>query len=274
MMDVPLTALGMLSFVLLLYSDKQTLPAVLAGIAFGLAILTKSAAAFLFVPGFIALALAWHGPSFFWSKAMALAAALTLAIALPWHVWAALSYGRSFVGPYFFFHIVHRFAQPMEGHEGDYFYYFHLYLHNAGLLALVHAAGIALAIMLAIRQRNSWLTAVTILPVGSFLIVSLQQTKIGWYLTPVYPGAALATAVALGKLLRDTKTRATAVVLASLLALPGTINGRDVFVETYNILDYSPEIRSLRNSPSFVKGRMPVLYTLGVAEPAARLLSR
>src|ERR1041384_1411337 len=51
MMDVPLTVFGMLSFVLLLYADKQRWPAILAGISFGLAILTKSVAAFLFVPG-------------------------------------------------------------------------------------------------------------------------------------------------------------------------------------------------------------------------------
>jgi len=84
MMDVPLTVLGMLSFVLLLYGGRRTLPVMLAGISFGLAILTKSAAALLFIPGLVAIALASHGLRFFWSKEMLWGAASTLVIALPW----------------------------------------------------------------------------------------------------------------------------------------------------------------------------------------------
>jgi 4-amino-4-deoxy-L-arabinose transferase-like glycosyltransferase len=269
MMDVPLTALGMLSFVLLLHGDKQRLPVILAGISFGLAILAKSAAAFLFVPGLVAIALASRGMRFFWSKEMLWAAALTLVIALPWHLWTALSYGPSFVGRYFFFHVVRRFGQPLEGHEGDFFYYFDLYLHNAGWLALVHAAGIALACAIALRRPNARLAALVTLPLGAFLIVSLQRTKIGWYLTPVYPGAALAAAVALAHLLRNAGARIIAILFATLLAVPGIVDGRGAFIETYNILDFSPEVRSLRNTPLFVN-RVPLLYVFDVADPAPR----
>jgi hypothetical protein len=241
----------------------------LAGISFGLAILTKSAAAFLFVPGLVAIALALRGLRFFWTKEMLWAAALTLAIALPWHIWAALSYGRSFVGPYFVFQLLRRFAEPIEGHEGGFFFYFDLYLHNAGSLAFVHAAGIALACGIAIRERNSRLAAVVILALGAFLIVSLQRTQIGWYLTPVYPGAALAAALALVNLLRSTQTRAIAILFAALLAVPGIIDGRGSFLDTYNVLEFSPEVRSLRNTPVFVN-RVPLLYTFDVADPAPR----
>jgi 4-amino-4-deoxy-L-arabinose transferase-like glycosyltransferase len=269
MMDVPLTVFGMLSFVLLLYADKQRWPAILAGISFGLAILTKSVAAFLFVPGLMAIALSSRGFRSFWSKEMLWAAASAIVIALPWHIWAALGYGRSFLDPYFFFHIVHRFAEPIEGHEGGFSYYFDLYLHNTGWLALVHAAGIAIACVMAIRQRNSRLAAVITLALGAFLIVSLQRTKIGWYLTPVYPGAALAAALSLTSLLRNTRASAIALLLGALLAVPGIVDGRGPFVDPYNILVFSPEVRSLRNTSVFVN-RVPLLYTFDVADPAPR----
>ena len=269
MTDVPLTALGMSAFVLLLYGDKRGWPVMLAGIPFGLAILVKSAAAFLFVPGLVAIALASRGVRFFWSKEMLWAAALSLVIALPWHLWTALSYGPSFLGPYFFFQVLRRFGQPLEGHEGDFFYYFDLYLHNAGWLALVHATGIALACIIALRRRNARLAALVTLPLGAFLIVSLQRTKIGWYLTPVYPGAALAAAVALAHLLRNAGARIIAILFAALLAVPGIVDGRGAFIETYNILDFSPEVRSLRNTPLFVN-RVPLLYVFDVADPAPR----
>jgi 4-amino-4-deoxy-L-arabinose transferase-like glycosyltransferase len=269
MADVPLTALGTLSFVLLLYGDKPGIAIILAGVAFGLAIMTKSAAAFLFVPGLVALALASRGPFFFRSKEILLAAALALIIALPWHIWAALSYGRSFLDPYFFFHVGRRFAKALEGHEGGLFYYFDLYWHNAGWLAPVHAAGIVLACVIAIRERNPRLMAVVTLPFGAFLIVSLQQTKIGWYLTPVYPGAALAAALVIVHSLRNVGTYAVAILFATLLAVPGIVDGRGAFVETYNILEFSPEVRSLRNTPLFAN-RVSLLYTFDVADPAPR----
>jgi 4-amino-4-deoxy-L-arabinose transferase-like glycosyltransferase len=269
MMDVPLMTLGMMSFVLLLYGERKRWATVLAGIPFGLAILTKSAAAFLFFPGLLALALALHGFGFFRCREAILAAALALVIALPWHIWAALTYGRSFLGAYFFFHVLRRFAQPLEGHEEGFFYYFDLYPHSAGWLALVHAAGIALIGAMAIRQRNSRLASVVTLPIGAFLIVNLQGTKIGWYLTPVYPGAALAAALALVNLLHDFRARVMAILLGSLLAVPGIADGRGNFVDAYDIIVFSPEVRSLRNTPVFVK-RVPLLYTFDVADPAPR----
>ncbi|MGE5853702.1 MAG: hypothetical protein ACM35E_11260, partial [Deltaproteobacteria bacterium] len=165
--------------------------------------------------------------------------------------------------------LLRRFAEPIEGHEGGSFFYFDLYLHNAGWLAFVHAAGIALACIMAIRQRNSRLAAVVILALGAFLIVSVQRTKIGWYLTPVYPGAALAAALALVKLLRDSRARAIAVLLGTLLAVPGIVDGRGGFVETYDIVVFSPEVRSLRNTSVFVN-RVPLLYTFDIADPAPR----
>jgi len=197
------------------------------------------------------------------------AAALSLVIALPWHLWTALSYGPSFLGPYFLFQVVRRFGHPLEGHEGDFFYYFDLYLHNAGWLALVHAAGIALACIIAFRRRDARLAALVTLPIGAFLIVSLQQTKIGWYLTPVYPGAALAAALAIVNLLRNVGGRVIAILFATLLAVPGIVDGRGAFVEMYNIVDFSPEVRSLRDTPLFVN-RVPLLYASDVGDPAPR----
>ncbi|HEX7229177.1 MAG TPA: glycosyltransferase family 39 protein [Candidatus Binatia bacterium] len=269
MTDVPLTALGMSTFVLLLYGDKRKWPVMLAAISFGLAILVKSAAAFLFVPGLVAIALASRGVRFFRSKEMLWAAALSLVIALPWHLWTTLSYGSSFLGPYFFSQVLRRFGQPLEGHEGDFFFYFDLYLHNAGWLALVHAAGIALACIIALRRRDARLAALVTLPLGAFLIVSLQRTKIGWYLTPVYPGAALAAALAIVNLLRHVRDRVIAVLFATLLAVPGIVDGRGAFVEMYNIVDFSPEVRSLRDTPLFVN-RVPLLYVFDVGDPSPR----
>jgi hypothetical protein len=199
-----------------------------------------------------------------------LAIALALGIALPWHIWSVTTHGRSFIDQYLVFHILGRFAGPLEGHEGGPFYYIASYRYNAGWFALVHAVGIALALVLAILQRDRLLAAVVLLAVGAFTMVNVQGTKIGWYLIPVYPGAALAAALAITRLLHSPILRVAAFVLAIVFAVPAIIDGRGVFAEQYNILGYSPEVRSLRNVRPFVKAPIPVLYTIALSEPAPR----
>lgn len=271
MTDVPLTSLGMLSVVLLLCAKKRPSLMMSAGAAFGLAILTKSVAAFLFLPGLLSIAVAQHGGRVLHSKQIGLATIVALAVALPWHAWSTVTYGRSFLDQYFGLHVVDRFLRPLEGHEGSSFYYLETYFHNAGFLAPVHAAGIALALGLAIIKRDPLLAAASILPLAAFTIVSLQGTKIGGYLTPVCPGAALAAALGITSLLHNNApARVAVLLLATLLAVPGTVNGRGRFVDGSDILVFSPEVRSLRGTEVFATGRVPLLYTFGPAEPALR----
>jgi 4-amino-4-deoxy-L-arabinose transferase-like glycosyltransferase len=270
MTDVPLTTLGMLSVVLLLRAEKRPLLMILAGAVFGLAILTKSAAAFLFLPGLLLIALAQNGIRFFYSRDIGLATVAALAVALPWHGWSAVTYERSFLDQYFGLHILNRFLQPLEGHEGSSLYSLETYFHNTGFLAPVHAAGIALAVGLAIVKRDRLLAAASILPLAAFTIVSLLETKMGAYLTPVCPGAALAAALGITNLVHNRRSRIAVLLLATLLALPGIVSGRGPFVETSDILVFSPEVRSLRDKEVFASGRVPLLYTFGVAEPALR----
>ncbi len=270
MTDVPLAALGMLSVVLLLYANERSSLIIAAGAAFGLAILTKSAAAFLFLPGLLAIAIAQHGLRFLRCRKTWLAAILAIAIALPWHVCLALTYGHSFVDQYLGFHILSRFASPLEGHEGSSFYYLETYFQKAGFLAPFHAAGTGLAVSLAIVRRDRLLAGVSILALAAFAIVSVQGTKIGGYLTPVYPVAALAAALGITRFIPNTRALVALLMVATLLALPGIMLDRGRFVETADLVHFSPEVRSLTTTPVFANGRVSLLYSFGLSEPALR----
>ena len=83
MTDVPLATLGMLSVVLLLYANGRSSLIMAAGAAFGIAILTKSVAAFLFLPGLLAIAIAQHGLGFLRSREIWLAAIVAIALRYP-----------------------------------------------------------------------------------------------------------------------------------------------------------------------------------------------
>jgi|GEM_PF-2362485 len=270
MTDVPLATLGMLSVVLLLYANERSALMMAAGAAFGLAILTKSAAAFLFLPGLLAIAIAQHGLGFLRSREIWLATSVAIAVALPWHVWLAWMYGDSFVDQYLGFHILARFASPLEGHEGSSFYYLETYFQKAGFLAFVHVAGTGLSVGLATVRRDRLLAAASILALAAFVIVSVQGTKIGGYLTPVYPVGALAAALGIAGCIQNTRALIAVLAIATLLALPGIVNGRGSFAETSDLVHYSPEVRALRNTQLFANGRVSLLYSFGLSEPALR----
>jgi 4-amino-4-deoxy-L-arabinose transferase-like glycosyltransferase len=268
MTDVPLATMGMLSVVLLLYANSRSSLTVAAGAAFGFAILTKSAAAFLFLPGLLAIAIAEHGLGFLRSREIWLATSVALAVALPWHACLAWMYGDSFVDQYFGLHIVNRFLRPLEGHEGSSFYYLDTYFQKAGVLAPVHAAGTALAVSLAVVRRDRLLAGASILALAAFAIVSVQETKIGGYLTPVYPATALAAALGTARLIQNTRALVGLLVATTLLVLPGIVIGRGPFAETLDLVHFSPEVRALRNTRLFTNGRVPLLYSFGLSEPA------
>jgi 4-amino-4-deoxy-L-arabinose transferase-like glycosyltransferase len=270
MTDVPLATLGMLSVVLLLYANERSALMMAAGAAFGLAILTKSAGAFLFLPGLLAIAIAQHGLGFLRSREIWLATSVAIAVALPWHVWLAWMYGDLFVDQYFGFHILARFASPLEGHEGSSFYYLETYFQKAGFLAFVHVAGTGLSVGLATVRRDRLLAAASILALAAFVIVSVQGTKIGGYLTPVYPVGALAAALGIAGCIQNTRALIAVAAITTLLALPGIVNGRGPFAETSDLVHYSPEVRALRNTQLFANGRVSLLYSFGLSEPALR----
>jgi hypothetical protein len=108
------------------------------------------------------------------------------------------------------------------------------------------------------------------LATSAFLIVSAQATKIAWYTTPVYPAAAIVTAIVVTRSIRTDIGRFVVVALLIGLAIPGIRYGRGSFVEDYNILDYSPEVRSLRDAEPFANRRVSTLYLLDVSDPAPR----
>src|SRR5688572_13991017 len=270
MTDVPLAALGMLSLVFLLYANGRSSLIMAAGAAFGLAILTKSAAAFLFFPGLLAIAIAEHGSGFLRSREICLATTVAIAVALPWHVCLAWMYGNSFVDQYLGLHILARFASPLEGHQGSSFYYLDTYFQKGGFLAPVHAAGTAFAVSLAIVKRDRFLAAASILALAAFAIVSVQGTKIGGYLTPIYPATALAAALGIARLIQNPRALVVLLAATSLLALPGIVIGRGRFVETSDLVHFSPEVRALRNTQLFENGRVSLLYSFGLSEPALR----
>lgn len=268
MLDVPLLTFGVLAVVLVIHAgERGRWLMAAAGAAFGLAVMTKFVAAGLFVPGLLALIVARRGARSLLSRDVIRAAFVALLVSLPWHLEQAFAYGRPFVDSYVMWNVLERLSQPLDQHTGGALYYLKIYRYNAGLLAPVHAAGVLLAIGLAVWRRERMLGALVVLALGTFCVVNASATKIGWYLTPVYACAALCAGTALACALRSARAQAAACFVALALVVPGALEGRGRFVEDYNVMDFSDDVRLLAGQAPF-GSRVPKLHVYVVSVPA------
>jgi 4-amino-4-deoxy-L-arabinose transferase-like glycosyltransferase len=164
------------------------------GVFFGLALMTKQVVA-LIVPLLILLYLFSTQKSFkpLFSRQFALRFwGVALLIFLPWVIFMAVSYGVEFLNWFFVFSDVSRATGALEGHSGGFFYYCG-YLGSAEWwwAALLPFAAALSAFKAVFRRSRSDLFVLSwmLLVLAAF---SLIQTKLEWYILPVFPAFALA----------------------------------------------------------------------------------
>jgi 4-amino-4-deoxy-L-arabinose transferase-like glycosyltransferase len=163
------------------------------GVFFGLALMTKQVVAFA-VPLLILLYLLsaqksikpLFGRQFalrFWGVA--------LLIFLPWVLYMSASYGVPFLDWFFVYSVFSRAVEALEGHAGGLLYYFgYLWSAEWWMAVLPFAAGLCVFRAVFRHSRNDlFVVGWMVLLLAAF---SLVQTKLEWYILPVFPAFALA----------------------------------------------------------------------------------
>ena len=113
---------------------------------------------------------------------------------LPWHLYAYLRHGDSFLTPYFYEQVVRRATAQIEFHFENRWYYFNYLWHNLGLgVILVAFFG---AISLVLSRRHLYLLWWVMAPLAIF---TLAKTRLFWYILPIYPALALLISHAIGQ---------------------------------------------------------------------------
>ncbi|MEM2935659.1 MAG: glycosyltransferase family 39 protein [Candidatus Bathyarchaeia archaeon] len=191
MLDVPLTfflSSSIYFYILNEKSDNNKRYTLLSGIFFGLALMTKQVAAFLtfLIIGFY-LIVTQKNIRFLLSKRFTFFWVNGLLIFAPWIVYMHLRFGSDFWQNYFFYSVFQRSVEPIETHVGRYLYYFvYLSTHEYWIYLL------PFAISICVHKRKKedilvliWITVV----LGVFTIA---QTKLYWYILPVFPAFSIA----------------------------------------------------------------------------------
>ena len=131
-----------------------------------------------------------------------------LILILPWHIYEYLKYGQKFIDGYIVFHFIKRFFIPLEGHRENFNYYF-VYLFDPKN----YIWGMALLISIVFKLINkrwfvflfNFLTMFNILFI--LLFYSIAQTKLYWYISPIYPFAALLIASQIARIVKKLKNK-------------------------------------------------------------------
>ena len=196
MTDVPLVffILASLYFMLLTEDAKNSnLFAILSGLCFGLALMTKQTEALL-IPAILTtyFILTNRSIRFIVTKRFALFLGVALMVFAPWLIYMSLHFGSNFWDSYFLYATFTRAGSPLEGHVGNYLYYFNYLFTSENLLwVILLPFAVGLSAYLAIRRSKTDILILTWLALV-LLVFTFAQTKIYYYILPAFPAFAIA----------------------------------------------------------------------------------
>ncbi|HEV2802712.1 MAG TPA: glycosyltransferase family 39 protein [Pyrinomonadaceae bacterium] len=152
-----------------------------------------------------------------------LAAALCVA---PWHVLMYARHGEAFVSEYVGYHVLARIRTPLEGHAPGYLFYVLKIIDGFFPWSLLTPFAVVSSVRENLRgdARSRLLLIVAALV---FMTYTLVQSKLVWYIVPIYPALALLVAAFVLKLyraaVRRPKLKFAAGLLVALLLVAGGV---------------------------------------------------
>lgn len=176
-----------------------------------------------------------------------------LILILPWHIYAYIQHGDSFLTPYFFEQVLRRATAQIEFHFENRWYYFNYLWENLGL-GVILVAGVGAASLL-VTRKNLYILWWLVAPLTIF---TLAKTRLFWYILPIYPAIALLVSEAIGKF-QATPTAKRVVQILALGVLIQSIMATATSVEINKASADLPDRLSVVQSLSVLSSELAVL---------------
>ncbi len=191
----------------------------LISISCALAFMVKGFASFV-APAAIALALpldkrftATIRSRHFWLSCL-----FALALIAPWHIGMYLLHGNDFIDEYVRYHVITRTLTPIEGHTEDYWFYFRQVIEKFKPWWILTPLAIAFHARENIKGRSSsWILLVVGILV--FGVYTVAQTKLPWYIAPLYPALTILIASMIVRAYKLNRTVKPCVILLCAISL-------------------------------------------------------
>ena len=195
MTDVPLVFFIMASLYFLVLSEKTQKSnryLGLSGLFFGLALLTKQVEALL-IPLIVIAYLAVTNKSYrvIFTKRFALFWGVGLLIITPWLIYMTTSFSLEFWQSYITYSGFNRTFSPLEGHQGSYLFYFSYLANSEKLWVLLLPFSVGLCTFKAVVKKIKADTLLILWIAIVFMVFTFAQTKLSWYILPVFPAFAI-----------------------------------------------------------------------------------
>jgi 4-amino-4-deoxy-L-arabinose transferase-like glycosyltransferase len=178
---------------------NRFLPIVL-GIASGLAILTKGPM------GLLPMVLL-TGMEIFKKKnqrrEIFIAWLIMILVVLPWYIFMSIRFGSDFLEANLGYHMAERMIVPLEGHQGSNWIYLEILASwRMFLFSFLLIPGF---IWVIIRKKylDKRVLFLVLMVIFCFIIPSVVQTKLAWYILPIYPFAAMMIGAFSGGIARE-----------------------------------------------------------------------
>ncbi len=151
---------------------------------------------------------------------------LALVIAAPWHMVMYSRHGQAFVAEYIGYHVLSRIQTPLEGHAPGYMFYVGKIIDGFFPWCLL----IPFAVFSSVRENlkgEPRARVLLLLAALVFGVYTLVQSKLVWYIIPIYPAFALLIAALLVKIYlsvqKRRKLKFALVALGVLLLMVGGV---------------------------------------------------
>ncbi len=208
MLDVTLSLFiigALLSYLAVLNSRSKVIYWVVLGMFSGLAVMTKGASGLVVVPCVLLSELILRQkPNL---KGYAAYFFAFLLIALPWHVYQYVTFGKSFIDNYIGYHVIKRATESIEGKGEPFYWYFTVLKVGMRIWFIPLIASILLYVVSLVSRKlklsyssdaslgydNNYISTLLWFAL-IFAYFSSSVSKLVWYIMPLYPiGALLAS---------------------------------------------------------------------------------
>jgi len=209
-LDTAVTFFILLSFFSYLSARSEKRYFILFGVSLGLGFMAKSFVGLIPLPVVVAHLLLSGRLSDVRSKEFLLGAAVFVGLIAPWQIHALMEGGES-VKEALVFELFERVRTPIEGHHGDLFFYPRAILAGFYPFSVFSFFGLVYAL----RKAGSGDKLLLVWSAFIFIVFSVIQTKLWWYMIPLYPALSIVCA----RFLFDYVLRRQGVVLMFLALL-------------------------------------------------------
>lgn len=152
------------------------------------------------------------------SKQAGYSAIAFLGISAPWHILRFIK-GRDFFITKIRYDIIKRAVTAIEGHSGNWYYYFSaLYKDMGGILLSLFVISFFYSMYL-FKKKNKSIAILIFWISFFFLMLSFIQTKLPWYIIPIYPAIGLLIAYNIEMLQESLKMKRWIILLLFLMLM-------------------------------------------------------